>query len=977
MPGPQSRSLADVAVASGVGVPCAGNLPLDLGDPGFVWFVETGAVDVFLVERRGGTEQSALQHLTRAAAGRLLPGAAPQAGETMLGLIAKGLPGTVLRRLPVSGLAVVDPEELAASIDSWILDMSAALSRDMTYRPAPDVFLESGKPLPEEGTTCSVRRGVAWTRTAASAPGAGLFMGLIDVAAHDAEDGDASHAIPLTPYSWLTLTPTHRPCAVVSSETMTDEGLLLPALAQFHEVAFALQRLNRSLATVDEANLERARTASRRNDEESARRQLFNLYGLPDEVPDEGSGSALREALSVIGQHEGIDFHWPARTDAPEYVPALADVLDVSGVRGRQVRLAREDRWWTGDSGSLLAFRADNGRPVALLPGVMGGYRMVDPVAGRTVRVSAAIAKTLRVDAWLFYRPLTSTAVSARDLFRVAGRGLSAGLANLAIVGLLGGLIALLPVLALGFVANRVIADGDSGLLYGIIVALAAFAIVWALMRILQGMALMRLEGRVASRIEAAFWDRLLRLPSGLLRRYPAGDRTMRGMTFHRVRDAVQGVVASDALSFFFALPALILIFFYDVVFASVAVVFGLLALLATLVLCLRQIRPYARAAGASRRLTGLLFQIINGISKLRIEGAEGSAFAAWARDYREQQRAEVELGSLETHLRAFAAALPLLAAAVLLMAVALRGLQALQVGDFLVIYTAFMLFVAGLVRLGASLGAIVAIAPEFAGVQPFLDQDVESGVGGDAVSHLGGAIAFDRVTFRYDPDGPLILDAVSIHARPGEFVAIAGESGSGKSTLLRIALGLIKPDSGAVYYDGRDLRQLNAKQVRRKLGVVPQEVRLQPQDLWDNIAGGQHDIDADSVWRSARTAAIDKQISDMPMKMLTAVGDSGSVISGGESQRIVIAQALMRNPRILLLDEATNWLDNESQSRVMQGLAQLPSTQLVIAHRLSTLRQADRIYVMKSGRVVQQGTYEELAETDGAFRDLVRRQEL
>lgn len=976
MPGPEGRSLADFAIASGAPVSCAGNLPLDMGDPRFVWFVEKGAADVFLVERRNGTEQSAPQHLTRTAAGRLLPGVAPQAGETTLGLMAKGLPGTVLRRLAADSLTAVRHGELAASIDAWIVDVSAALSRDVLYRPPPDAFVETGEPPPAGGVTFSVRRGVAWVQSSTSSPAAGLFMGLIDIGANGPDDGDASDVTPLTPDSWLTLTPPQRLSAVLSSETLAGKGLLLPALANLHEVAFSLERLNRSLATVDEANLERARIASRRTDEESARRQLFNLYGLPEREEDEGNDAALREVLRVIGRHERVDFKWPARADAPEFVPALVDVLDVSGVRGRQVRLAGKHRWWVSDSGSMLAFRADDGRPVALLSGVLGRYRIVDPAGGRAIRVTAKRAETLQANAWLFYRPLESTAVRPRDLFQIAGQGLGAGFARLATAGLLGGLIALLPAMALGLVANRVIPDGEFVLLYSVTAALAAFAAIWALMRILQGMALMRLEGRVASRIEAAFWDRLLRLPSGFLRRYPAGDRAMRGMTFQRVREAVQGVVANDVLSFVFLLPALLLIFFYDVLLGSVAVAFGFLALLATVSLGLRQIRPYARAAAASRRLTGLLFQVINGISKLRIDGAEGSAFAAWARDYGEQQRAQLELGAWEAHLRAFGAALPLLAGAVLLMAAALRGPGALLVGDFLVVYTAFMLFVAGLVRLGASFGAIAAIAPEFAQIRPFLDETPETSVGRESVEHLGGDIAFDRVTYRYDPDGPLILDEVSIHARAGEFIAIAGESGSGKSTLFRIALGLSEPAAGAVYYDGRDLRQLNAKQVRRKIGVVPQEVRLHPQDLWDNIAGEQYDTTSEAVWRSARTATIDKEISAMPMKMLTAVGDSGSVISGGESQRVLIAHALMRNPRILLLDEATNWLDNESQSRVMRNLAQLSSTRIVIAHRLSTLRQADRIYVMQSGKVVQEGTYAELTGIDGVFRELVRRQE-
>ena len=285
------------------------------------------------------------------------------------------------------------------------------------------------------------------------------------------------------------------------------------------------------------------------------------------------------------------------------------------------------------------------------------------------------------------------------------------------------------------------------------------------------------------------------------------------------------------------------------------------------------------------------------------------------------------------------------------------------------------MVFQAAVVRLGTSFGAIASIMPTLEQIRPFLAEPVETDADGEPVEHLGGDVLFDHVSFRYDPDGPLILDDVSIHVRPGEFVAIAGASGSGKSTLFRLALGLNRPSAGAVYYDGRDLEHLNVRQVRRRIGTVPQDVRLHPQDLLDNIAANHENATLDEAWEAARTAAVDREIMAMPMGIMTPVGASAAVTSGGESQRIAIARALMRKPRILLLDEATNWLDNDSQARVMANLAELTSTRIIIAHRLSTLRRADRIYVMKSGQVVQEGTFAELSEIAGVFRDLVRRQ--
>ena len=298
-----------------------------------------------------------------------------------------------------------------------------------------------------------------------------------------------------------------------------------------------------------------------------------------------------------------------------------------------------------------------------------------------------------------------------------------------------------------------------------------------------------------------------------------------------------------------------------------------------------------------------------------------------------------------------------------------------ISVGDFLVVYTAFMVFQAAVTRLGASFGAVAAIVPALDQIRPFLAEVPETTAAGEPVETLGGDIAFDHVSFRYDVHGPPILDDVSIHARPGEFVAIAGESGAGKSTLFRLALGLDEPTSGAVYYDGRDLRHLNIKQVRRRIGAVPQGIQLHPEDVWDNIVGDYEDATAEDAWRAAKLAGIDREISAMPMGMLTSVGAGAGVTSGGESQRIMIHHAPLRNPRVLLLDEATNWLDNNSQAQVMQNLGGLTSTRIVIAHRLSTLRQADRIYVMQAGRVAQEGTYAELVETEGVFRNLVRRQ--
>ncbi len=964
-------SLTELVAESGVAFPCAGNLPLDLDDPHCAWFIEHGMIDLFLMETREGTDHSAPQHLLRADSGRLLFGIAPQSENTTLRLVAKGLSGTVLRRLPVDSLGAIPNEELARHVDTWLSGLSATLTRNVPYRPRPDEWLKSGQELQVQAGTLSVHHGLEWVMDLPA--GGGLYLGLVDPVESSA--GEAVAAVPLTADSWVTLNAPAQ-ISVRSSKHLAEEKLLLMLLESFHRLVLTLERLNQVLAVADQVILERARVSNRRNDEEGARQHLFNLYGLlRDQRETEAGSAALREVLQVIGCREGIEFKWPPKHTVSENAPGLGEILDVSGVRARQVRLDHGKRWWREDSGSMLAYRAADGQPVALVPGVLGGYREVDPVQRRSLRINARHAALLREDAWLFYPSLETAGVGLRALFQIAGAELSPSLTRFVAAGVLVGLILLLPAVMLGYIADEVIPAGDTSLLYAVTATLAVFALIGALLHTYQGLSLMRIEGRAFSRIESAFWDRLLRLPPGFLRRYSVGDIAMRGRTFQILRDAGQSVIANTVLSVFFLLPVFALILYYDTALAGLTAAFALASLFVTIVLGVRLISPNRQVIRSVHRLAGQLFQLINGISKLRVDNAEGSAFAVWAREYRKQKQAELELAVVEGHLQAFSAALPLLAGAVLLLAVTLLGHERFALGDFLVVYTVFLMFQAAVARLGESFSAVAAILPALDQIQPLLAESPEASAAGEPVEYLGGELAFDHVTFRYDPEGPRILDDVTIHARPGEFIAIAGESGAGKSTLFRLALGLEQPSAGAVYYDGRDLKHLNTKQVRRKIGVVPQEVQLHPEDIWDNVVGGLADATAEDAWQAARTAAVDQEIKAMPMGMLTCVGVGSSVTSGGESQRILIARSLIRNPRILLLDEATNWLDNESQSRVMANLAALTSTRIVIAHRLSTLRQADRIYVMCAGKVVQEGAFEELMTTEGVFQDLVRRQ--
>ena len=971
---PQHSSLAELANHIGKPIPCAGNQPVNIDDANYVWFVESGSVNLFLIEHEGETVRAAPKLLLSREPGSLIPGvcADVKSDGNTLSVIAKGSAKTVLRQIPVAALADLQRSELTDQCDQWVIDLTATLSRFVSRRPRPTAFA-----TPDDSNVCrsgvlAPHRGVAWVTQIAK--GASLYLDMVDPIECITPELDSGVSLPLTPVSWVSFS-NETTILESSTSTLLANAQLFPSLEAFHKVVFAIERLNRQLEVVDDANLERARTTSRRIAEKSARQHLFNIYDLPIKRDSTAEDRTLIDVLDVVGKHQGIDFNVSSQSSTTKSPLSLNDILDASSVRARLVKLKPEDNWWVRDNNAILAFHRENDRPVALLPSSFGRYKVVDTISQRAVRLNKKRAAELKENAWVFYTPLPSGEVKAKDLLKIASHGSLPDLLRLLVTGLFGGLIKLFPALALGFVANHVLTGGSFTVLYVLAIALVCVALLSALVHIFQNAAMMRLSGRSATRLEAAFWDRLMRLPQSVRHRYPTGDLAVSGMTFQHLRDGVQGMVADGLLSVIFLLPVFAVILFYNTTLGFVALGFSLIALAVAVVLGTFQVAPYGRMFRSVRQVSGRLFQIIGGISKLRVESAEASAFDIWASNYREQKRAELEQGVFEGHVKALGASLPFIAAGVILLAVFAQGDQGVPISDFLVVYMVFLTFQYAIGRFGESYSAVAGLLPSLQQLGPILSEPSETESTGDSVEYVGGEILFDRISFRYDMDGPLVLNDVTISAQPGELIAIAGESGSGKSTLFRLALGIVTPTAGAVYYDGRDLRHLNLKQLRRLIGAVPQSVGLYPQDIWDNVVSHHVDADTDEVWQAARVAEIETAIKGMPMGMMTMVGASGAVFSGGESQRITIARSAMGSPKVMLFDEATNWLDNENQAAVMRNLTELTSTRIVIAHRLSTLEQADRIYVLRDGQIVESGSFKALLELDGYFKELVQRQ--
>ena len=977
-------ALRELALSRGEEYPGGANRALDLDDPDIAWFVESGSLDIFVVELAETVSQTAasgLKHMYRAGRDGLAFGIEAGPGIPALRFVAKATAGARLRRLRLSELvdAGLD-DELAARVDSWVMGVNAAIVRDITLRPDVDHRLDGAGERELTGdAVIAARGGVVWV--AAPEVRDDAETGSLYYLGTELLGDDGAGAAPVTQAAWLRLRgPGRTRLRGMTSAQLAGAGRLLPALAEFHRLVLDVEWVNRRLLAIDEANEHVSWIHHRQESESRARRDLASVLepGLlfaaagrsRRRAPD--ADAAMLTALDTVGAWEGIDFREPARRRSSSE-PSLHDVLRASRARGRRVRLSAEDRWWRGDSGAMLAFERDGGRPVALLPSRLGGYR-IQYADGRRRRLNARRARTLEGEGWCFHGTLPGRRpVTGGDLLRLVRPHLVADVARILALGLLTSLAALAPAVFVAALAGAVIPAGGATLLVQMTVLLAMLGVVGGLLQTLQGTTLIKLEARVSDRLGAAINDRLFKLPASFLRGFEAGDLARRVPTFRYVRDQISGSAVHALLSVAFLLPAFVLLFVYNAAIGWFSLAMGAILLIAGVTLGLRQLEPHRRRYAVSLQLASFLRQVLTGMGKLKAAGAQATAFALWARRYREQQRATLRVGDFDDHLVSLGAAAPAFVAAVLFWAAA-QGFSGIAAADFLAIYVVSMVFCQAVARLGDYFATVAGILPGLEMVRPLLEREPEVALAGED-ARIRGAIAFDQVSFRYDDGGPLVLDDVSIHAAPGEFIAIVGGSGAGKSTLLRLALGLAAPNSGAVNYDGRNLRRLNAASVRRQVGVVLQEDDLPGGTIGNAIIGFSNELDLDDAWRAARLAAVDKDIESMPMGMHTLLSESASTLSGGQTQRLRIAAALVRNPRILFLDEATNWLDNASQAQVMRSVEGMEITRVVIAHRLSTIRGADRIYVLDGGRLVQRGTFQELAEAEGPFRRLVQHQ--
>ena len=662
--------------------------------------------------------------------------------------------------------------------------------------------------------------------------------------------------------------------------------------------------------------------------------------------------------------------------EIPDKLKDINEVLEYllcpAGIMRRTVKLSGD--WYQDAIGAMLGTKKD-GSIIALLPGGMHGYYYREYSTGKIKKINRKNAEEIDEEAICFYQPFSLTKLKIPDLLRYLFRQLHTKdyMMILAATGVLTALGLVTPKIS-HYLYGKVLVYGSRPLLMAVVLTLFCVTLAGSFITVIKGILNTNISTKMNLAVESAVMMRVLSLPVDFFKRFSSGELANRIGYMNRLCSMIFDAVFSTGLTAVFSLVYIGQVLKFAPTLVVPSIVITLVTICFLLLTSVVQMRITERQMNEAGKESGMVYALINGVAKIKNAGAEKRAFAKWSRQY---VNAAEYLYKPPMFLKlngTIITAISLVGTIVIYYTAIHSGIT---MADYMAFNSAYGMVSGAFASLAGIVITVSRIQPILKMVTPILETEPEIDTKRQVVTRLRGSIELNNVSFRYQKTMPNVLDNLSLKIRPGQYVAIVGKTGCGKSTLIRILLGFEKPQKGAVYYDGKDINSMDVKSLRQKIGVVMQNGKLFQGDIYSNITISAPQLTLEQAWEAAEMAGMADDIRQMPMGMHTIISEGHGGISGGQRQRLLIARAIAPKPRILMFDEATSALDNITQKQVSESLERLKCTRIVIAHRLSTIRHCDRIVVLDQGKIVEDGTYEELLERKGHFAELVERQQV
>ena len=658
------------------------------------------------------------------------------------------------------------------------------------------------------------------------------------------------------------------------------------------------------------------------------------------------------------------------KREIPENLDELEEAFYRQQIFFRQIQL--EGKWWTRSSGKLLAFSADDDTPVLLAPG-FADYTFVDPKTGRRCNARKNMDR-LKKEAFSLSYPLPQGELTIRSLIGHALRQLSVydGIcAMLACLGVV--LLTMFTPYACKLLFDEVIPSGDASQLTPIAVLLFSAAAGLVMVQMTRNYLVVRMKDKMEYAMQSSLMTRLLSLPVGFFKKYSPGELSNRVLSVVRFSTQLTEDMLSTILTLLFTVMLFLQFFTYGGPLLWTGILVMALYMLTIYVQysCRKKVQDQANVCAS--KLTGLIYNLAVGAQKIRTNGAEIRAFRHWAEAYEPSDPDGSRYPALFNYSNSISYNFRMVPLIVTMLAAWHYGLG---LSDYIAYCSVLTIATEAIQNFQRITKVMAQLAPEIKLCRPILEAQPETDEGAIFLKDVSGNIDIRGLKFRYDEDMPYLFNNLNLHINAGDYVAFVGPSGCGKSTLVRLMLGFEKAETGSIFYDEHNLDDINKPSLRRYcISICLQDGQLVEGTIRDNILFGNGSYTDEDVWEAAKNAALDKDIEAMPRGLDTPISADGQGVSGGQRQRILIARALIRKPKIFFLDEATSALDNISQHIITENLARMRCTRITIAHRMSTIRECNRIIVLGDGKVAEDGSYEELLAKGGLFTDIIKRQ--
>lgn len=688
---------------------------------------------------------------------------------------------------------------------------------------------------------------------------------------------------------------------------------------------------------------------------------VFDLLSMIGQTSQDtlGDSSAVAALSSVLSYFK---IERPVSHLTGETLEGIETVLDNNGLLCVKMRLG--DTWWRQAGGPVIAQTTDK-RMVAFLPS-LGGYRYMDPVSGRKRRMSASFAQTLRPDALNVFPDLPKRSLTRKDFFHFCIHILPpVVLFVITLLCLLTALLALCVPIATKTIFSEVIPSGHVSGISPVCGFLLGASLSATLFELSRNFVLSRAKDKFNEVLQSALMHRLLYLPSSFFNKYSSGNLGMRVLSANNVYQLITSQMLAGLAATVFSLTYIVVAFCYAKQMIVVMLYTVVLAVVVGISNYRFHKRRYRETVPYAVSAQDFAYSAILGIRKIKNARAEQRAFAQWASRFSKSEMVE--------KYRKLLMAFLFWSSTFLAHYVAWKS--GIEASDFVAFMSAFGVMMSILSYGLPFLGTIANVSPYIDMIDPILQTEPEDKNDYPQVKDISGTIDINHVSFRYSPDSPLILDDFSLHIPAGQNVALVGRSGCGKSTLMRLLMGFEQPQQGSIFYGQYNISKVNLGSLRQFVGFCPQSIQIFAGTIAENIRFSTPNVTDEDLWHAARIASLDEDIRRMPHQMDTVLGEGGSGLSGGQCQRLLIARAVLGNPKVLFLDEATSALDNITQRHVIENLKAFGCTRIAIAHRLSTVMDCDRIVVIDKGRIVEDGSPKELMEKQGFFYELSKRQ--